>query len=409
MSQLVNENIYKTQNMIKEDEKLIENVTSIVNDVKNGFLTSRVSQNTNNNNLETLKKQINNMLDNLESNIGKDVNKILDVLSKYGDLDFRDSLPTSNSKIEMALNNLSKIINDMLVENKTNGLELEESSRVLLKDVDILNENSSETASSLEETAASLEEVTGAIRENSNNIKQMTINAEKLIKSTTSGQELALKTTQSMEDINNQVSEINTAISVIDQIAFQTNILSLNAAVEAATAGEAGKGFAVVAQEVRNLASRSAEAAKEIKNIVEIATLKANEGKLISSSMIEGYKELSSNINQTIKIIESVDFASKEQLSGIEQINDAINMLDQKTQENVSIANNTKVIAENTNNIATLIVSNANSKEFNGKNDLNTIAAKRIMPKNKKSTKRIENNNSFHSQKDNNNNQWESF
>ncbi|RXI27686.1 methyl-accepting chemotaxis protein, partial [Arcobacter defluvii] len=84
---------------------------------------------------------------------------------------------------------------------------------------------------------------------------------------------------QSMDEINNQVNLINEAITVIDQIAFQTNILSLNAAVEAATAGEAGKGFAVVAAEVRNLASRSAEAAKEIKAIVENATSKADQGK----------------------------------------------------------------------------------------------------------------------------------
>ncbi|MFX4232112.1 methyl-accepting chemotaxis protein, partial [Aliarcobacter butzleri] len=91
---------------------------------------------------------------------------------------------------------------------------------------------------------------------------------------------------------NNQVNLINEAIGVIDNIAFQTNILSLNAAVEAATAGEAGKGFAVVAGEVRNLASRSAEAAREIKTIVENATSKANQGKSIATNMIEGYKEL---------------------------------------------------------------------------------------------------------------------
>ena len=105
-----------------------------------------------------------------------------------------------------------------------------------------------------------------------------------------------------MDEINKEVSSINEAIEVIDQIAFQTNILSLNAAVEAATAGEAGKGFAVVAQEVRNLASRSAEAAKEIKNIVEIATSKANEGKGIANSMKDGYTELNKKINETLAL-----------------------------------------------------------------------------------------------------------
>ena len=121
-------------------------------------------------------------------------------------------------------------------------------------------------------------------------------------------------------------------LKFIDQIAFQTNILSLNAAVEAATAGEAGKGFAVVAQEVRNLAARSAEAAKEIKDLVETATVKANEGKEIADGMIEGYSGLNENVGSTITLINTVSESFKEQLIGIEQINDAINSLD--TQHN---------------------------------------------------------------------------
>ena len=107
------------------------------------------------------------------------------------------------------------------------------------------------------------------------------------------------KKTESMEEINEQTSSIADAITVIDQIAFQTNILSLNAAVEAATAGEAGKGFAVVAQEVRNLASRSAEAAREIKALVENANSKADEGKQIANKMITGYSKLNENIKSS--------------------------------------------------------------------------------------------------------------
>ena len=170
-----------------------------------------------------------------------------------------------------------------------------------------------------------------------------------------------------MDEINTQVNLINEAISVIDQIAFQTNILSLNAAVEAATAGEAGRGFAVVAGEVRNLASRSAQAAKEIKAIVETATKKANEGKQIASNMIDGYKDLNKNIQQTIKLIQEIKITSNEQRSGIEQINKAINSLDMQTQQNAQVASQSYEVSVKIDRIAKLIVSNADEKEFEGK------------------------------------------
>jgi methyl-accepting chemotaxis protein len=141
----------------------------------------------------------------------------------------------------------------------------------------------------------------------------------------------------------------------------------LNAAVEAATAGEDGKGFAVVAQEVRNLAARSAEAAKEIKTIVENATSKANQGKEIASNMINGYKELNQNITNTINLISDIEMSSKEQLSGIEQINDAVTQLDQQTQQNAAIASQAHDVALVTDGIAKSVLKNAEEKEFKGK------------------------------------------
>ncbi len=218
----------------------------------------------------------------------------------------------------------------MLIDNKTNGVTLQESSTILLSNVDKLNKASNEAAVSLEETAAALEEITGTVNTNSEKIGSMSSLAEKVTNSASQGQELASKTTDAMDEIDKQVTAINEAISIIDQIAFQTNILSLNAAVEAATAGEAGKGFAVVAGEVRNLAARSAEAASEIKTLVENATKKANEGKTIADGMIKGYSGLNENINKTIELISDVSVASKEQQTGIVQINDAVNSLDQQ-------------------------------------------------------------------------------
>ena len=141
----------------------------------------------------------------------------------------------------------------------------------------------------------------------------------------------------------------------------------LNAVVEAATVGEAGKGFAVIAQEVRNLASRSAEAANEIKTLVENAKTKVNNGKQIADKMIKGYTSLNESISKTLELISDVESASRKQQKGIKQINDAVTKLDQQTQQNVSVANITKDIAIQTQQIARDIVNDANEKEFIGK------------------------------------------
>ena len=170
------------------------------------------------------------------------------------------------------------------------------------------------------------------------------------------------------DEVRNKVLlAIADSISIIDQIAFQTNILSLNAAVEAATAGEAGKGFAVVAAEVRNLASRSAEAAREIKDLVVNATNKANEGKNISNEMIQGYEKLNNNIHNTLSLINEVSRSSKEQFSAMEQINDTVNNLDNVTQQNAASASEANKVAREVNEIAEKVVEHTNEKEFEGK------------------------------------------
>ena len=265
-----------------------------------------------------------------------------------------------------------------MIENKSNGLTLDETSNILLSNVDKLNQSSSEAATSLEQTASALNQITSNIRQNTQNIVKMADFSNSVTKSANEGEKLANRTNVSMDEINEQVRAINEAISVIDQIAFQTNILSLNAAVEAATAGEAGRGFAVVAAEVRNLAFRSSEAAKEIKSLVESATNKANEGKQIAANMINGYKKLNENIGQTIGLISNIEVASNEQLNGIEQINHAINKLDYQTQQNALVASQTQDVAVLTDEIAKLVVNNVNAKDFNGKEQVKSKNTKEI-------------------------------
>ncbi|MDD2886463.1 MAG: methyl-accepting chemotaxis protein [Aliarcobacter sp.] len=374
MAIFVNENIKQIEKTLNQDVALIEEAKVVMTRVNNGWYGQFIEKSTANASLEEFKNNVNKMIESTRNRFAE----VDELLEKYAKLNYIETLTMHPNdehggvfeRLVVGINTLQNSITQMLVENKTNGLTLDESSNILLVNVDKLNQSSNEAAASLEETAAAIEEITSNIRNNTENITKMAMLSNEVTASASQGEKLANQTTVSMDEINTQVNAINDAISVIDQIAFQTNILSLNAAVEAATAGEAGKGFAVVAAEVRNLASRSAEAAKEIKTIVENATKKANDGKLIAGNMIEGYKQLNQNITHTINLISDIQNASKEQLLGIEQINDAVNQLDQQTQQNAAVASQTHDVAVLTDQIAKLVVSNADEKEFKGKNDV---------------------------------------
>jgi methyl-accepting chemotaxis protein len=370
MVKVVNENIIKTKNLIEQDQRVIDAVKNAVQTAKTGVMKQQITVSTSNQGLEELKVGFNELLEVVSSKVCGNLNKISDALASYEKLDFTHKITGNLGEVSQGLNRLSDIINKMLVENKSNGMTLQNSADTLLDNVSTLSSSSNQAAASLEETAAALEEITSNITSNTENVVQMASHGNELKDSVSKGQNLANKTTTAMDEINVEVIAIREAISVIDQIAFQTNILSLNAAVEAATAGEAGKGFAVVAQEVRNLASRSADAANEIKILVENATNKADNGKTISNEMIEGYTKLNNSINKTLELISGVETASKEQLHGIEQINTAVTELDQQTQQNANVANMTKDIAITTQNIAQDIVDDANQKEFIGKDSV---------------------------------------
>ncbi len=399
MAHFVNTNIKSIEEAIKKDNEVIEEAKIVMGRVTNGWYSQTIEKHTPNRSLEDFKNNVNGMILSTKARFAQ----VDDLLKTYAQNDYRQIMHISPSdekgglleSLANGINSLQSAITKMLVENKQNGLTLDSSSGVLLQNVNILNQNSNEAAAALEETAAALEEVTENIANNTTTIVKMAHLASSVTEASNEGKSFASQTTQAMDEINKEVNAINEAITIIDQIAFQTNILSLNAAVEAATAGEAGKGFAVVAQEVRNLATRSADAANEIKKLVSNAKAKANSGKNIADSMISGYETLTENIEQTIDLIKSVELSSKEQLSAINQINNAVASLDQQTQKNAMIAAETKDIAVQTDSISKVIVSNANEKEFIGKNEIKgkSVEQKSFIETPKKSapiTKKIE-------------------
>ncbi len=368
LASMVNDNIDRINGDLEKDLLCVGEATITLDKLERGFYSCRVNSKAANPQVSTLAKTINRMLDNQEEVI----KKILQILKEYTEYNYVNFIDIKNidgesKKMVDGINSLGDAITKMLVENKHNGETLLEGSNQLLLNVDELNKASNDAAARLEETAAAVEEITSNVISSSENISQMASYANELTKSVNTGENLAKETVNSMDDINTQVTAINEAITVIDQIAFQTNILSLNAAVEAATAGEAGKGFAVVAQEVRNLASRSAEAANEIKSLVENATVKSSNGKNIAAQMIKGYHDLSENINNTIELIKDVENSAKEQRHGIEQISDAINNLDKQTQVNASIASDANEIALSTSKLANAVVEATNKNNFKGK------------------------------------------
>ena len=362
-----NQQIKKFDKRTKDDMRVLGEIVLTADKVEQGIYKCRIKGDSDNPTISTLRNTLNKMLISIDDA----TSRISRVVTSYTNDDFTDYIKVvDNYKDDMKLlmesiNLLGKELGNSAKNNYDNGETLEESASTMTSSMNNLATKANEQAASLEQTAAALEEITSITRNNTQNATKMGELGQIVKKSVQTGEELASKTASSMDEINEKVKAINSAITVIDQIAFQTNILSLNAAVEAATAGEAGKGFAVVAQEVRNLANRSAEAAKEIKNLVEEANIKTNDGKLISSDMIEGYKELNKNISETINIIEDVSAASKEQMLGIEQINQAVNMLDRVTQENAFESNQIKDISQSVSTLAYELLTDAKSKKFN--------------------------------------------
>ena len=364
----------KTEEKMEESttqDDSINKITYVIHQIKNGDYNSEITLNTANEEYKTLATAINEMQKELKDNIAN----ILNYLESIQKNNFANQIEKTEQgemqTLVTAVNKLNVKISRMLLGSLKSGTKLSGNSNKLKQQIDLLSSNVNNQAASLEETASAIEEITSIIFKNTSNVDTMLSYSNELTNAVTIGYKSANNTAELMDGINNKTQTIADSIVIIDQIAFQTNILSLNAAVEAATAGEAGKGFAVVAQEVRNLASRSAQAAKDIKDLVESATVETNKGKIASEEMISGYNTLNQNIEKTKTLMNDISTSSNEQKSGIEQISNAISQLDHSTQKNAQMAQETREISLSNDEMSRKMVDETNKTEFFGKEEFN--------------------------------------
>jgi methyl-accepting chemotaxis protein len=245
-----------------------------------------------------------------------------------------------------AYNSARNSLSDLVARTKVASDSIAQASGEIASGTDDLAQRTEEQASSLEETASSMEEMTSTVKQNADNARQANQLAAQAREVAEKGGSVVGNAVRSMEEINTASKRIADIISVIDEIAFQTNLLALNAAVEAARVGEQGRGFAVVAAEVRNLAGRSATAAKEIKALVQDSVQKVQEGSNQVNQSGQTLDEIVLAVKKVADIISEISAASQEQSAGIEQVNKAVMQMDQITQQNAALVEETAAASQ---------------------------------------------------------------
>ena len=256
-----------------------------------------------------------------------------------GKLGFFATLATGVNSILEANSNLVRNIQTATMEVSTSADEISTGNLNL-------SQRTEEQAASLEQTASSMEQMTSTVRQNADNAANASTLASAARSQAEKGGAVVAEAVSAMQGINAASNKIANIIGVIDEIAFQTNLLALNAAVEAARAGEQGRGFAVVASEVRSLASRSAEAAKEIKSLIQDSVSRVAQGTQLVDQSGKVLNEIVSAVTKVTTIIAEIAAASQEQASGIDQVNKAVTSMDQVTQQNAALVEEAASAAE---------------------------------------------------------------
>ena len=256
-----------------------------------------------------------------------------------GDLDNTIEITSNDElgKLMTALKAMSEKLVSIVSEVRMGADSVGSAAKQISAGNSDLSQRTQEQASALEETASSMEEMTSTVKQNADNARQANQLAVGARDKAQKGGEVVSKAVTAMSEINTSSKKIADIISVIDEIAFQTNLLALNAAVEAARAGEQGRGFAVVASEVRNLAQRSAGAAKEIKDLINDSVEKVKNGSALVDESGRTLTEIVDGVKKVTDIVAEIAAASQEQSAGIEQVNKAVMSMDEVTQQNAAL------------------------------------------------------------------------
>jgi len=324
--------------MDRTDEVAVEKeVDDLVQAASNGDLSQRLETNNKDGFFLSLATGLNNLV-GIADAVVNDTARVLDALA-HGRLTETISADYQGSfgKLKQDSNATVAKLTEIITNIRESASTVSTGANEIAQGNADLSQRTESQAANLEETASSMEEMTSAVKQTSENSTHANELAVSASKQAAQGGEVVSRAVTAMEEINQASNKIADIIGVIDEIAFQTNLLALNAAVEAARAGEQGRGFAVVAGEVRNLAQRSAGAAKEIKDLIRDSVEKVNAGTNLVNESGKTLEDIVSSVKRVTDMIEEISVAAQEQSSGIEQVNSAIAQMDEMTQQNAAL------------------------------------------------------------------------